>query len=1362
VDLKTNVSHWSDEVAAIHEMPAGYSPKVEDGIRFYAPEWREKITEVFTACAQKGISYDEEMEIITFTGKRKWVRTIGQAVRDENGAIFEVHGAFQDITERKQHQEKIENLNSLLLSVRNVNQIIVQEKDIHKIMEKSCEILHEARGYMNFEIALYDNNDKQIRPIANSGVNGLRKWHISSFDKGNAPKCVQQVVSLQKPFVIKEPIEYCQNCPFFEEDIEYQTILIPMLLNGECSGILTASLMPDKIASKEEIDLLLEVASDLAFARQKHIADKLLNYTLLRYQELFERSRDGLVVCDKNRKIVDANKSFCKMLGYSLPELTKLESNEEITPERWHKIEREIWDEQVIKRSYSDVYEKEYIRKNGRVFPIEIRTFAVYDNDGNLENVWGIVRDIGERKEFDNKLLQKTELLENISENMFDMVALTDLQGNFTFLGKSHEQMGYSPEDLLGENVMAKVHPDDIQALQTKFAEFLQTKSKQRTREEYRYRRSDGNYIWLETVGKILFDENNKPKELIFSSRDVTERKQTEDKFKESDRVFNHSIDMLCIAGFDGYFKKLNPAWEKTLGWSTKELLSKPWIDFTHPDDIEKTKNIKSVKLDNGEEVYQFENRYICKDGTIKWLSWNSFPFPEDSVMFGVARDITKQKKAEEQLKESEEKYRRITENISDVIWMSDMNLKTTYVSKSVEKLVGESIEAHLQKSIEERIPAESLSNLIANLQEELEKENDPNVDKNRSRIFETKHYKADGSEIWISMNISFIRDEKGNPIGLQGVTRDITQRKLAEEEAKKRENFLNEVFEILPIGLWFADKNGKLLRGNPAGIKIWGAEPKVPFEEYGVFKARRLPSGEEIQPHDWALAHTIQEKVTISDELLEIDAFDGKKKIILNYTAPVLDDNGEILGAIVVNNDITEKKQAEEELIESEERFKALHNASFGGIAIHDKGIILEVNQGMSEMTGYSYEELVSMDGLLLIAEESREMVMQNIVAGYEKPYEAIGLRRNGETYPLLLEARNIHYKGKPVRTVEFRDVTEQKKAEERLKESEEKYRFLVTHSHDLIWILKMDGIFTYVSPSWKDILGYEPAYMIGKAFQPFVYPDDVAECENYMLQAFNAQKSFPGPQYRVKHADGSWRWHEGNITPVFAEDGTFLNFVGISRDITERKQAEEEIKLLLEEKHLLLQETHHRIKNNMAVVQSLLSLQAKDIADELSRAILQDAARRVQSMVALYNRLYRSEIKRELSLQVFLPPLIDEIVKIFEKNVAIQPQLQLEDIVLNSKILVPLGIIFNECITNSVKHAFKDGKIGVITIIASTQDDKVVITYDDGETLVEPISFANSENFGLKLIYLMVKQLKGEIRTGDEKCKYVIEFPN
>jgi PAS domain S-box-containing protein len=141
---------------------------------------------------------------------------------------------------------------------------------------------------------------------------------------------------------------------------------------------------------------------------------------------------------------------------------------------------------------------------------------------------------------------------------------------------------------------------------------------------------------------------------MISTVRDITAQVENEMRLIQSDRVFNLTLDMFCIAGFDGYFKYLNPAWERILGWSTDELLSKPWLDFVHPDDAKNTENIKSVIVD-GKEIYKFENRYISKDGSTKWLSWNSQPFPKENIMIGAVRDITEAKRIEDELLQAKE-----------------------------------------------------------------------------------------------------------------------------------------------------------------------------------------------------------------------------------------------------------------------------------------------------------------------------------------------------------------------------------------------------------------------------------------------------------------------------------------------------------------------------------------------------------------------------------------------------------------------------------------------------------------------------------------------------------------------------------
>ncbi|MBF0233644.1 MAG: PAS domain S-box protein [Desulfamplus sp.] len=170
--------------------------------------------------------------------------------------------------------------------------------------------------------------------------------------------------------------------------------------------------------------------------------------------------------------------------------------------------------------------------------------------------------------------------------------------------------------------------------------------------------------------------------------------------------------------------------------------------------------------------------------------------------------------------------------------------------------------------------------------------------------------------------------------------------------------------------------------------------------------------------------------------KLSGVAAILAQQKFVTANIKPRQDEIGELIKNFNIMSENLKKsfnkiEKQNQELKESEERFRALHNASFGGISIHDKGLILECNKGMSEITGYDYNELIGMNGLYLISDDTRDTVIQNINAGYEKPYEAKGIRKNGEIYPLRLEGRNIPYKGKNVRVVEFRDITESKRAD-------------------------------------------------------------------------------------------------------------------------------------------------------------------------------------------------------------------------------------------------------------------------------------------------------------------------------------------
>ncbi|MFA9370217.1 MAG: PAS domain S-box protein [Labilibaculum antarcticum] len=302
----------------------------------------------------------------------------------------------------------------------------------------------------------------------------------------------------------------------------------------------------------------------------------------------------------------------------------------------------------------------------------------------------------------------------------------------------------------------------------------------------------------------------------------------------------------------------------------------------------------------------------------------------------------------------------------------------------------------------------------------------------------------------------------------------------LANENATQNDNYTQMLFNESPIGLALTKLTGELVVVNQAYANIIG---------YSIEETLKL-SYWDITPKKYAKQEELQ-----LDSLNKLGTYGPYEKEYIHKSGKLIPirlqgklikkDNQDFIWSSI--EDITDKKDAEillqeqneeylvlneeyqsqneelrdviEKIEKSESRFKALHDASFGGIAIHDKGIILDCNQGLAKISGYSTEELIGMNGLLLIAEHQRDFVLQNILTEYEKPYQSIGIRKNGEEYPIRLEARQIPYQGRNVRVVEFRDITDQikneielKKAKEKAEESDQlKTEFINNMSHEI-----------------------------------------------------------------------------------------------------------------------------------------------------------------------------------------------------------------------------------------------------------------------------------------------------------------------
>ena len=365
------------------------------------------------------------------------------------------------------------------------------------------------------------------------------------------------------------------------------------------------------------------------------------------------------------------------------------------------------------------------------------------------------------------------------------------------------EMTGYPREELIGKNsIMLYPSREEFDFVgKEKYRQIADTGT---GTVETRWQRKDGKIINI-SLSSTPLHIKDLSLGITFSALDITEQRKSEEKLKTSDRIFNFVLDMICIAGFDGYFKVLNPSWSKVLGWSTEELLSKPWNDFVHPDDREATTRVKSVLFDD-REILQFENRYLCKDGSIKWLSWNSFPYPKEHIMFGVARDITESKKMEEALQESEEKNRLLLELAPDAFFQGDSEGRFLLVNQKAIDLTGYSKEELLGLNISDLFTNDGLDSNP--LRYDLLKHGG-------TIITEREIVRKDGQVKPVEMN------SKAMPDGTyQSFFRDIMDRKKVETALKESEEKFRTLAETAPYAIMIY-QDDYWVYTNPAGEEI-------------------------------------------------------------------------------------------------------------------------------------------------------------------------------------------------------------------------------------------------------------------------------------------------------------------------------------------------------------------------------------------------------------------------------------------------------------------------------------------------------------------------------------------------------------
>ncbi len=433
---------------------------------------------------------------------------------------------------------------------------------------------------------------------------------------------------------------------------------------------------------------------------------------------------------------------------------------------------------------------------------------------------------------------------------------------------------------------------------------------------------------------------------------------------------------------------------------------------------------------------------------------------------------------------------------------------------------------------------------------------------------------------------------------------------------------------------------------------------------------------------------------------------------------------------------------------------FESFFNSDVLGTAINaPDGSWLYVNDRLCAMLGYSREELLRLTWRDLTPDDDlrQELSRFHTVSGdrppvpFEKKYrKKDGTFLDVSVSPSIVQNPDgsiAHY------STIIQDISDRKRMEDALRKSELKYRSLIESSSEAIFCVDEKGEYQFTNTLFAVTFGKTPEYFVGKTFWD-IYPKEQADYRYDVTKRIFATGKSESVEVDVPLPDRTLYFH-ATANPIKDETGKVVLNLTYASDITERKMAEEKVKALLAEKELVLAEVHHRIKNNMTTISSLLAMQAGTLSDPAAIAALDDAVNRVYSMMLLYDKLYQSPDYSEISTADYLPELVNEIVSNFPNRNTVTVETRIEDFNLRVAKMQPLGMILNELLTNAMKYAFigrNDGKILVEAVL--TGERALFAVADDGRGLPEGIHFGSTTGFGLSLIGGLAKQMKGTIR--------------
>ncbi len=814
----------------------------------------------------------------------------------------------------------------------------------------------------------------------------------------------------------------------------------------------------------------------------------------------------------------------------------------------------------------------------------------------------------------------------------------------------------------------------------------------------------------------------------------------------------------------------------------------------TEKDVVEKTEKITSYG-------------YVAKNSGITVLDAS---IKMAFKLFEAHKNISKQQDA---LQQSEHTFRGAFETAAHGMAIVDLDgsfLKTNqafcdivgYDKNELQKINFQSI-THLDDLDAD---LKSLQGLISGVQ--------------KSYRMEKRYIHKSGHAVWALLSVSLVSDKNNKPINFVSQAIDINRRKLAEQqneyERKNKEALINNTEDLI----WSVSNNFELITSNNAFINTIKSYTGITLKTGDSMKL-----GQYFKDTTLDYWQKLYSRAFLG-ESVTMEIYNPEFKNILNTWRenklnPIYDGEN-IIGVACYGRDITEKKRQEKLYILENELMElySIKKASIEKTIDYLLNGIREIHPSMfcsvlrlknNRLYNWSSQQLPqgynkSVEGVIIgdsngscgTAAYTKEKVIVTDIStdplwnNYRELAEKYELR-SCWSHPILDSKQNvlatfaIYHKtiramNKPEElTIErsiiiLKNIIENKLSEEALTESIRLHDLaqesikkeqifstrVISAMRDGFSVVDYKGTQIDVNQAFCDMTGFCREELIG--IEASKYPYWPPEEFDNIQAAFKKSLELNFEDFELIFMRKNGQRFSVIVSPaqLIDDNGNMIIFATI-KDVTEHKIADQKIQKLLQEKELLLKEVHHRTKNNMNTMLSLLSIQSQRLTEPSAIEALRDAGERMRSMMVLYDRLYITDNFKELSIKEFFVSLIDQIINIFPNSNFVKIIKNIDDFILNANTLLSLGIIINELITNSMKHAFDDNNINnEITISTSLNDNNAtVIFHDNGKGLDESVDLKTSLGFGLVLVDALTKQIGGQIKIERYKgTKFIIEF--